>query len=208
VQNPDNVENASKSAEAGLSLIETMMAMTVLAILSSIAAPSFRNSTASQAINAADENLVGSLQFARTQAMALGLPVRLCRSGSGANGLPQCDNGASDSGHDGFEDGWLVFTDANGNGQPDQASDLLRRSRADLNSMLTIRGNTNVRNDVAFTNVGTVAGTLGQLVLCGPRGWSGGGHFAQVVVIGLTGHVDTVPGDQNPTSKPVSSCTP
>jgi len=64
-------------AQYGFTLIEVMVALTVLAILISLGAPSFAEWLQSQRIRAAAEALTNGLQVARGEAIRRNLPVSL-----------------------------------------------------------------------------------------------------------------------------------
>ncbi len=85
--------------QRGFTLIELMVTLALLAIIAGLAAPSFealmRNSRATSVTN----ELVGALQFARSQAIHRNAPVRMCPANSG---LQSCA-GSTD-----FSNGWIV----------------------------------------------------------------------------------------------------
>lgn len=90
------------AANNGFTLIELMITLVVVIILAAIAAPSFstmirENRAATQA-----NNLLSSLQMARSEAINRGVRVTMRR-------LSNTDTV--------WEDGWRVFTDWNGDGQ-------------------------------------------------------------------------------------------
>jgi type IV fimbrial biogenesis protein FimT len=104
-----------KNRVQGMTLVELMIAMLVLAILMSIAVPSFRNFAADSRTSAATSDLVTALNLARSEALRRGTRVVACAS----EDLADC----SDS--DTWTTGWIVFADPNGNGDAD-AGELLQ----------------------------------------------------------------------------------
>ena len=88
-------------APRGFTLIELMVALAVLAILLSLAAPSFSNLLASNRLSTQASELIGALNLARSEAVRRAQPVSLR---------------ASDA--DNFTKGWAVFTDGNADGAP------------------------------------------------------------------------------------------
>lgn len=85
----------------GFTLVELMITLAVVAIVVSIAAPSLgqfirENRAATQA-----NNLLASVQLARSEAINRGMQVTMRRT-SGTNSL--------------WEDGWTIFTDWDGDG--------------------------------------------------------------------------------------------
>ena len=81
----------------GFTLIELMVTVAILAILVSIAVPSFRDMIQSNRMLSITNNLMTALQFARSEAIKRGVRVDVCRQSNGA-----CSNGT------GWQDGWLV----------------------------------------------------------------------------------------------------
>jgi type IV fimbrial biogenesis protein FimT len=91
-------------SQRGLTAIELLVTLAILAILIGIAAPSMSRFIgqwrASNAINA----LTGSLRTARTEAIARARPVVVCRVASSSS--TTC---LSTAGTNGFASGWIVF---------------------------------------------------------------------------------------------------
>jgi type IV fimbrial biogenesis protein FimT len=193
----------------GFTIIELMVVLVIASLMMGMAAPSLRNFTLDNSTASATNELVASLHLARMEAATLGARVVVCRSGTYVpGGLPTCDAGVADTAHDGYEDGWIVFKDDDGNWQPDQATDILRRQTPDTVSSITIRGQRGGNNSahIAFTPLGFSAGTTGTLVVCDARGWSDGGRHARAIVVGAQGRIKTVAGNTPGVSS--TSCTP
>lgn len=87
----------------GFTLIELMVTVVILAILVSIAVPSFRDMIQSNRMLSITNNLMTALQFARSEAIKRGVRVDVCRQSNGA-----CSNGT------GWQDGWLVKVNGTG----------------------------------------------------------------------------------------------
>lgn len=99
-------------ASQGTSLIELLVAIGVLAVLSSLAIPSFASIARQYRVNAAVEAFMASVQLARVDAMRLGHNMVLRRDTGCAATLPSKAD---------WRCGWRVFADLNGNHQPDAA---------------------------------------------------------------------------------------
>lgn len=84
----------------GFTLIELMVTLTVLAILLSIAAPSFSNLMAANRMSTQTNEFITALNLARSEAVRRGQPVAV-RSNGGDNN---------------FSTGWKVFTDGDSDG--------------------------------------------------------------------------------------------
>lgn len=87
--------------QCGFTLIELMVVIAIVAILTTIAIPSWERMIVSNRIRAAVNDWNLSVQFARSEALRQNLPVTLCPSLNGTT----CGGAAS-----GYEVGWIVKT--------------------------------------------------------------------------------------------------
>lgn len=128
----------------GVTLIELVVGIALLAILLAIAAPNFQGMTASSRLTSASNDLLGTLQQARAQAIRIGARVTVCRS---TNGI-QCSTAAGV----GWDRGWIVFQDATRDSFDAQVEDgeaILSHTTAIPNGT-SIAGNAAVVNYVSF----------------------------------------------------------
>lgn len=86
---------------SGVTLIELLIAVAVLAIGAVLAIPSFTELVKNNRLTSASNNLVRALQLARSEAVKRNAPVTVCRSQDQA----QCKTGS------GWTDGWIVFVE-------------------------------------------------------------------------------------------------
>jgi type IV fimbrial biogenesis protein FimT len=91
---------------SGFTMMELLMVIVIVAVLASIAIPSFRYVTNSNRIATEVNGLLGDLQFARSQAVKEGQTVTVCAS-AGPN-YTACSNNSN------WAAGWIVFLDTNG----------------------------------------------------------------------------------------------
>src|SRR5215207_645576 len=82
----------------GFTIIELMTALVIAAILMAVAVPSFRNASLGSQLSSAANNLLASVQLARSEAIKRNVAVTLCASADGAT----CAGGG------GWEQGWVV----------------------------------------------------------------------------------------------------
>ena len=90
--------------QKGLTAIELLVTLAILAILIGIAAPSMARFIAQWRVSNAINAFTGSLRIARTEAIARGRPVVLCRVNSSTSTTCQASAGSN-----GFASGWIVF---------------------------------------------------------------------------------------------------
>ena len=167
-----------------------MVAVTLLAVLLALAAPNFRGMTASSRLTSASNELLGSIQQARAQAIRTGMRVTVCKSTDGA----QCNTTAGV----GWDQGWLVFGDTIRSGVDaavDTGETILTRVAASEGS--SIVGSTLVANYVSFgadgrprlMGGGVQAGTLR---VCSPGDSLSNGARARDIVLTTTGQVNVI----------------
>jgi len=96
-----NAVTAMPDRQRGFSLLELMITLSVAAILLVIAVPSFRDLMHRSQVSSANNELLASLAYARTEAINRGQLVLMCPS---ANGAAACAGGKT------FDTGWIVYT--------------------------------------------------------------------------------------------------
>ena len=99
----------------GITLIEVLVGITIVAILTSVATPSFTALLSVNRLATQANEILGALTISRSEAIRLNKRVVFCRS----------DDGTSCAAGGGNWQGWLVFADNNGNDLPD-AGEILR----------------------------------------------------------------------------------
>ena len=135
---------------AGFTLVELMVVVAVVAILQSLAAPAFSDMVSSVKQTTAINSLFSSLILARSEAIKRNSRAVLCKS---ANGTTCTTTG-------GWEQGWIVFHDANNNADLDTGEAILSREQAQ-SKLIRLTGNSPVANYVSYTPMGTTSYTSG-----------------------------------------------
>jgi type IV fimbrial biogenesis protein FimT len=109
--------------QAGFTVTELMIVITIVAILMAMGVPSYKYVTTANRVSAEANGLLGDMQYARSEAIREGSTITVCTSNDGQN----CNGGAADT----WQGGWIVFSDAN-NDQTVQAGTepILRRQNA------------------------------------------------------------------------------
>ena len=189
---------------AGFTLIELLVTITISAVLLGIGIPSFRNTLLNNQRTAAVNEFVSAINFARSEAVTKRRTVAVVRCNeyeTQGNLANLTCNGLQG---DGYEDGWIVFLDANSNGllQSTDAIDIdgdgtatrgeaVLRGRARIKSSdtTTLRGNNNVARFIRFNPNGLPTNnTVGTWILCDSRGFSEG----RAMVLDAGGRLKTI----------------
>lgn len=151
-------------ASSGLTLVELLIGIALLAVLMGLAVPSFQAQVASSQLTSATNALLGSLMQARAQAIRLGRRVTVCRT----NDQSQCDTDTTR----GWETGWLIFIDADRtvpagtSGAQVSATDTILGRSEPLPPALRAVGNNPVSQYISFAASGE-ARTMGSGLLLG-----------------------------------------
>jgi type IV fimbrial biogenesis protein FimT len=109
----------------GFTLVEVLVVVTIAAILTTLAAPSFTRLIQSTTISSNVNTFMADLRFARSEAIRLGGAVVMCRSDDPELTNPTCGTGSGPGGN-GWVSGWIIFQDLNNNGAKATAEPLLR----------------------------------------------------------------------------------
>lgn len=140
----------TRSAPArGVSLVEMLAVMAILAILLGLAVPNMQPYIVAQRLSSSSSELFITLQVARSEAVRRGAQVVVRTNGADAN----------------WSAGWTMFVDADRNGTLDAGEPVLRTGNA-LDAPLTLYANANVGSFVAFDATGRLASAGGAFVVC------------------------------------------
>lgn len=153
----------------GFTLIELMVTIAIVAILATVAAPSFNEAILSSRLTAFANSFAAGAQLARSEAIKRNSTVRLCRAANGTS----CANSS------GWQQGWIVFHDINGDGVVDTGDAIIQYQQ----SLATGYQLTGDSYNIAFSSIGTDS-TSATLTLCRV---SPVGSQERVVAVSATG---------------------
>jgi type IV fimbrial biogenesis protein FimT len=102
-----SVRVRTRHSEAGFNLVELLVVIGVASVLMAMGVSSYRYVTNSSRVSGEINSLLGDMQMARSEAIKRGQIISICPSSDGAT----CEGGAGT-----WRDGWIVFTDWNGDG--------------------------------------------------------------------------------------------
>jgi type IV fimbrial biogenesis protein FimT len=145
----------------GFTLIEMLIALVVLAVLIVVSAPAFRELIANNRMLSQVYAMRAALNSARSEALAQRTNVTFCRS----------DNGNTCSGE--WKDGYIAFTDLNGDGTVDDPNDpdgdqIFVAKVLDADYLDVIKYS-NAQNRVRFNSRGYARNFEGTFTICDYR---------------------------------------
>lgn len=139
---------------SGFTLIELMVTISVLAILLSIAVPSFQGFVWSSRLTATTNDLASALAMARSEAVKRATRVTVCKSGTTNTANPTCSAAVD------WQDGWIVFVDGGTAGTVDgtDSGNILRVFQPTVSNGMAIDGGINFANWLSYLPSGVSIG--------------------------------------------------
>ena len=119
----------------GFTLIELIVVLTIAAIMSAIAAPSFADMIRDHRLTTQANLILSELYYARTEAIRRGVQVSIRRT-SGSDRI--------------WTSGWQVFADVDGDGILDNGTDTLLRVHEPLKDSFTLTSGNNYDTWLAY----------------------------------------------------------
>lgn len=139
-----------RRSSAGFTLVELMVVLALLGVLLAVAAPAFSGVVNSMRLSTTANALFSSLLLARSEAIKRNSRAVVCKS---ATALACTSIGS-------WEQGWIVFHDANNNAALDVGEAVISREQGVPDS-IRMTGNSPVANYVSYTSVGSASYTSG-----------------------------------------------
>ncbi|MFT6217459.1 MAG: type IV fimbrial biogenesis protein FimT [Cycloclasticus pugetii] len=152
----------------GFTLIELIITIAIAGILLAIGAPNFNSFLQNNRLTTQINELVTSINLARSEAIKRGFSSTICKS----------NTGSSCAGN--WTDGWVVFDDQNADGVVD-ADETIIRSHGALKGGNTLTFGT--KNRITYSSQGIAVGFNDTFKLCDNRGAT----KAKGIVISNTG---------------------
>jgi len=141
----------------GFTVLDLVVAMGIAALLLAAGVPALRSLLTAQRLQAATASLQSGLLYARSEAIHLGVPALAC-PGLAAAG---CAGDAP------WDQGWIVFTDGDGNGELDPGDTLLRAGPplAEVSATSSL-----ARRRLRFLPDGSAPGSNATVLICSADG--------------------------------------
>lgn len=143
----------------GFTLLEALACVAVIGTLAALAVPALSKLLLQQRVLTTQHALIAHLHLARTTAIWRRKKTLICPSSNGR----QCINASN------WSAGWLVFLDPDGNGQPDQDTDIIRFTAHPTSVHLLVHSSPG-RSNVRYLPDGRSAGSNTTLSICDSAG--------------------------------------
>lgn len=149
----------------GFTVMELLIVVALAALILALGAPQFGEFQRNNRLTATANDLLASLQLARTEAIKRQRPVALCASADPVADTPSCSGGA-------FR-GWIVFEDPDADCQPGSADAVLRRE-GPIPASLRVRadGQCTLFGADGFSRQLGAGVDARRLVVCDDRGYA------------------------------------
>jgi type IV fimbrial biogenesis protein FimT len=138
-----NREGCMPRKHQGWSLVESMVVLTIVAVMLAWGVPSFLTVIQQTRLSAATHDFTTSMALARSEAIKRNARVVMCVAAS--------ESACSPSGP--WSQGWLLFQDVNSNGALDDTEQVIAYQQP-LHAGLLIKGNMPVSKYISYTGTG------------------------------------------------------
>ena len=163
---------------SGFTLVDLLMVLAVMSVVLTVAVPAMTATMDSIRLGSISNTFVSHLYLARSEAIKRNGRVVLCKSPTGVSCVAS----------GGWEQGWIVFHDANNNATREPGETVIQQEGS-MPASFRLAGNLNVAKYVSYSATGsaklvTGAFQAGTLTLCQPSASDGA---ARQIVISSTG---------------------
>ncbi len=138
----------------GFTLLELLFTVAVAAVLLGIAAPNFRNMYIRNALAGHSNDVIGSIAYARSEAIRQSTPISICASSDGAT----CSGT--------WSDGWIIFVNSDGD-EPAAVDDgeTILKTYSGVGGNYSIGASANLSANITYRRDGSALNT-GMMTFC------------------------------------------
>ncbi|MCP4766165.1 MAG: hypothetical protein GY875_07820 [Gammaproteobacteria bacterium] len=159
----------------GFTLLELIIIIGILGMTMAFAAPGLATMIKNNRLSGSVNDFVAALQYAKAEAASRVNPVSLCKKNPAGTA---CVGGGD------WQQGWIVFSDANGDAAVDGGDTVLLNHEA-LDASITFGGTAGVATAVTYRPSGTTSVTSTEvLIICDERGFA---ESAKGILVSITG---------------------
>lgn len=171
-----NEQDIEKIDQSGFTLIELMVTLSVAIIILSVGVPNYRVFVQDSLLIAQSNSFHSAIALTKSEAIKRSSRVTLCPS----------SNGTSCTGGTAWSNGWIVFTNPNGNNVVDAGDEILQVGAA-LSGGSTLSGG---KTRITFTSNGFSMASNDTFSLCDSRGAT----YSKVLVLNNQGRIHAETG--------------
>jgi type IV fimbrial biogenesis protein FimT len=180
----------------GFTLVELMVVVAIIAILTTIAAPSFKAMLQSSSMTSAVNSFLADMRYARSESIRRGGGVVMCPSTNSESSSASC------SGSTAWQEGWIVFHNLN-NGSTRTLNEPLLRIQGPIKTVNTIEAAS--ATIFKFTATGRLSlSTTGKLTFGSTPDYETAAQ--RVVCVGMGGRA-RISTDSTDTANGLATCT-
>lgn len=139
-------ESVSCHKQGGVTLVELLVTLTVMAILLAIAVPSFQGMIASSRVRSTTNDIMAMLSQVRQEAIRRGNRVTMCKSAD----QTQCTTSGD------WSQGWIAFSDtshSSASANVDSGETIVLK-QSTVSSGTVVKGNANALNYISYASNG------------------------------------------------------
>ena len=140
-------------SQTGVTLVELLVSIAILAVLMTVAVPSFQTFIVSNQVGAFSDHLYASLLLTRSEAIKRNGHAVICKSSDGATCTGNWNNG------------WIVFADSNKDGSPSGETIIQKMGAQSGNYTLT-----SLPDSVSYDSQGTATSGASYFAICPSSG--------------------------------------
>lgn len=160
----------------GFSLMELVIVLAIGAFLVAMAVPAYRGQIDNSRLSAAASDFLSSMMLAKAESIGRTDNITLCISNVNA------DNCLTSGG---WEQGWLIFIDLDGDGEFDVGDDEIIQIHRSLNEGMTARGTPQLSDRITFAPNGLTNLSGNQtIMICDARGFNKDSRGIIVSILG------------------------